>query len=199
MIFKLGRMAAVWLGLAVLAAAQVRDTSYPDSPAGLQLQAQQALQAFFSGDRREFEASTRRFALPEPELWLGRAFGPQRGDAMAADYRKYFKAFQSGLARQLERWRDADEPSLQLWPVPEPPAGERVMPRPDAPTPREPVNVQRFRFVLRGRGTRSPAQWVDSFVYSQGAFRFIGPGAFPFWDHPLVVRLNSPASVAGRR
>jgi hypothetical protein len=157
------------------------------------------MRAYFSGDRREFEARTRRlFALPEPESWLTRAFGPARAVDLAADYRKHFKAFQSSFARNLERWRGADDLTLQAWALQTLPSRDRMMPRPDAPVPQESVDIRRFQFTLRASG-RAPSQWVDSFVYDDGAFRFIGRGAFPFWDHPLVLRLDTPASPAGPR
>ena len=195
----LWRVAAVLLCSCSIAAPQVQEGTYPDNPDGLQLQAQKVLRAYFSGDQRAFEASTRQFALPEPEAWLGHTFGSEHAAELAADYRKYFKSFQSALARQLERWRETDEVAVRVSPLQKLPGRDRVMPRPDAPTPQEPVNVQRFQFTLQALGQRASSLWVDSFVYREGAFRFIGPGAFPFWDHPLVVRLNAASSAAGRR
>jgi hypothetical protein len=73
-----------------------------------------------------------------------------------------------------------------------------MSPRPDAPVPQEPVDVKRFQFSLEEAGGRS-TRWMDSFVYVGGAFRFIGQGAFPFWDHPLVVGMRMGSSSASGR
>jgi len=193
------RVTVVLLCSCTFAAPQVKQATYPDTSDGLQFQAQTVLNAYLSGDQREFEASTRLFALPDPETWLGHTFGPEHAADLAADYRKYFKSFQSALARQLERWRETDEVAVRVSPLQKLPSRDRVMPRPDAPTPQEPVTIERFQFTLHAKGQRASSQWVDSFVYRDGAFRFIGPGAFPFWDHPLVVRLNASSSGGGQR
>jgi len=103
------RVTVVLLCSCTFAAPQVKQATYPDTSDGLQFQAQTVLNAYLSGDQREFEASTRLFALPDPETWLGHTFGPEHAADLAADYRKYFKSFQSALARQLERWRETDE------------------------------------------------------------------------------------------
>src|SRR6476659_4603899 len=165
------RVTVVLLCSCTFAAPQVKRATYPDTSDGLQFQAQTVLNAYFSDDQREFEASTRLFALPDPETWLGHTLGPEHAADLAADYRKYFKSFQSAFARQLERWRETDEVAVRVSPLQKLPSRDRVMPRPDAPTPQEPVTIERFQFTLHAKG-RASSQWVDSFVYRDGAFRF---------------------------
>jgi hypothetical protein len=180
------------------ATAQRFDAAYPEDVSGLQRQIQQVIRAYYAGDMRAFEQRAQVFALPQPEMWLGRVFGPDHAQPLADDYRKHFRAFQAALARNLGRSRRWDVSSVQVWPLENLPSPSRIAPRPDAPKPQEPVDVQRYQFSVAERGGVS-SRWVDSFVYVDGAFRFIGQGAFPFWDYPLFVRMKtSPSSASGR-
>ena len=188
--------AAALLWAAPAGPAQDLGAAYPDDAWGLERQMQQLARAYYAGDTREFERRARQFALPGPEAWMGRVFGAERAEPLAEDYRRHFRSFQSALARALARSRSRDSRGLRAWPAEDLPSASRAAPRPDAPVPQEPVRVQRFQFSLGDAGKPS-SRWMDSFVYEGGAFRFIGRGAFPFWDYPLVVGMGS-SSASGR-
>jgi hypothetical protein len=191
-----GLLAAALLSAAPAGWAQEPGAAYPDDAWGLERQMQQVARAYYAGNPREFERRARQFALPRPEAWMGRVFGADRAEPLAEDYRRHFRSFQAELARALARSGSRDSGSLQAWPAEDLPNASRVAPRPDAPVPQEAVRVQRFQFRLGDEGAKSP-RWMDSFVYEGGAFRFIGRGAFPFWDYPLVVGMGS-SSASGR-
>ena len=59
----------------------------------------------------------------------------------------------------------------------------RIAPRPDAFLPSQPIAIEQFEVTI---SSDSPKTFsiLANYVYVDGAFRFVGGGAYPFWSMP---------------
>lgn len=46
------------------------------------------------------------------------------------------------------------------------------------------VPVEAFEINFRSESSRKDFSFLGNFVYEQGAYRYVGKGAFPFWSTP---------------
>jgi hypothetical protein len=176
----------------------------PDSPRGFNKQYQSVFKAYEKGDEQELAARFRTFAIPE--RWFGDVFGPEQGPKLANQYRELFRGFVTTTTGEFRSvafaFMDSARVHTKVWknetqidPAPKP-----------APTSLVPLPaIQHFQIRYQSGpyidrdypaapyGTASAAiinsitpghdnSWVDSFIYVDGAFRFFGGDAYPFWD-----------------
>jgi hypothetical protein len=189
----------------------------PNSPKGFAKQYKSVFKAYENTDPlklrkngEELEARFRTFAMPEH--WFTEVFGPEEGPKFAREYRELFEGFASATIDEFSSaesfytgWGKAQIKTTALTTNPE---LRLVRSTPTSLVPLPPV--QRFRvkyftglyfeigengciqIIARGYG-RSRA---DSFVYVNGAFRFIGRGACPFGAACSTNKqLSSPRST----
>lgn len=155
----------------------------------------------------------RTFAIPEH--WFTDAFGPNQGPELAREYQDLFRGFQSATEHEFytlalrdgggaypETWVET-----KVWTTSTELKSARSAPTSLVPLP----PVQRFRTSYRAylpytaddcrpTGTidcTAPEvlalgyenSRVDTFIYVDGAFRFIGGGPCPFWATPCSPNL----------
>jgi hypothetical protein len=130
-----------------------------------------------------------------PEHWFFDVFGPEQGPAFAREYEERFRGFESATIREFRRVNiGVLSAQVKTRPVRTNAAliSVRLAPTPLLPLP----PVQRFRvrhftaaeFEIGENGCvgiSAPgydSSWVDSFIYVDGAFRFVGRGPCPFWE-----------------
>jgi hypothetical protein len=152
-------------------------------------------------NEQQFEARFHTFAIPED--WFTNVFGPYQGPKFATAFRERFEDFEFSTihefntvelhaasirnSAQVKTTESATNPSLR-W----------LTPTSAVPLP----TVQRFRvryitgpnFVVSETGCIGiiapgySREEVTSFIYVDGAFRFIGRGACPFWSSCSTVK-----------
>ena len=143
----------------------------------------------------ELDVMERLSAFAIPEHWFSDVFGPEQGSTFAREYEERFRRFESATIREFHlviiHSRSAQ---VKTRPVR---ANTALISVGSASTPLVPLPpVQRFRvrhftapvFEIGENGCVGISElgydssWVDSFIYVDGAFRFLGRGACPFWE-----------------
>jgi TonB family protein len=159
----------------------------PNTPKGFDEQYKEIFKAYKQGDQESAQALLDDFRIPTS--WFIETYGPEKGadfDNHYADQHTYFKfitlrkfddyAGKKGSVRTyLDMGMSAPKPAPAA-----PPASLKPLPK-----------VQMF--TTQAAGTKT-ADWMDSFIYVDGKFRFFGKGAYPFWD-PVRVHLADPCAA----
>ncbi|HYL63312.1 MAG TPA: hypothetical protein VE077_11900 [Candidatus Methylomirabilis sp.] len=171
------------------------NSTFEDSPSGLQQQFQTFLQIIRSGDQTAVQSFLDGFAIPEPAPWFGSHFDPALAPKLADDYAKAFDGMRSHIwwaTGTFSKFPDFSY-AVQSSAVPAPIADEgfeSLLPRPMTP-----IQIENFRISSTSSdSSHGPPSWVSSFVYAEGRFRWVG-GTYPFWAEGLNA-LRGPMSLA---
>jgi hypothetical protein len=185
----------------------------PNSPRGLDKQYKSVFKAYEKGDEKELLERFRKFAIPE--RWFADEFGPEEGQKLSRQYLYRFRDFETDTVQEFNRVIcDYDGGCNRGQIKTRATKATELAQAPPASTPSMPLlPVQRFRIqhfstevgaeenTNGGYGTCTccnpgpcyDKSWVSSFIYVDGAFRFIGRGTCSFWD-PCAGNQPSPES-----
>jgi TonB family protein len=186
--------------------AQAKERRIDNSPKGFEQQWKPFFKAYKSSDPRQVKSYLDAFAIPDN--WFTDVFGADAGPELAKLYADQFQDFESHIPRSLGLSMNlvgkhygaglndlviqtelADNPDPKPAPKP-PPASLQPLP---------PVLRFSTKTSFHIQGTNQPgASWMDSFVYLDGRFRFLGRGAYPFWDAANVRRAD-PCAKPGEQ
>jgi len=182
------------------------EKAVPDSPKGFEKQCSPVFKAYKHRDQQGMKAHLESFSIPSH--WFTDVFGPEQGPELAKLYVDQFEDFEAHIGRSMgfsmeivgKRFHAGLEDLVVQTEV-----ATSVDPKP-APKP-PPASVQPIppmqRFITKAsinvHGTNQPAgSWMDSFIYVDGLFRFLGRGAYPFWD-AANVRRTDPCAKPGEQ
>ena len=184
----------------------------PDSARGFDAQYQSLFSAWSKGDKTKFESSVAEFAIPAK--WFVDTFGPDTGSTLGAMYGEQFQDFQTHISRSFGMAAKVGMQFMQQsgfrgpWPstlliqtsldrnVDPKPAPK---PPPESIQPLPPIQHYSIQSLVRTQGPdQKLTSWMDSFVYIDGKFRFLGRGAYPFWD-AARIRLADPFAKPGEQ
>lgn len=177
-----------------LCAQKPATTSYPDSADGFQQQLKDLIALRQSGNEGEFRAAMGALAIPNANEWIAAHFLSSDIARLQRDYPLSLEGFQRHLswvvenAVQLPGWKMTVKPS-EL-PRPPAPVGKESV----VPVPTEEVRVENFRYGPAIPEDKTERSWVNSFVYMDGRFRYVG-GTYPFWAEELQGLRSS--AIAG--
>ena len=173
----------------VLPALSRAQQSIPNTPQGFQKQYHATFESYLHHKDRELQARLDTFAIPAH--WFADTFGSDRGPALATQYAAEFSEFRR---RTAESYAAGDTMKAKMQVDPATPLDIRTRPStpaegtkslPNTPPLRVPLPpVQKFdiHYVLAAPGESARlTSWIDSFLYIDGAFRFLGSGIRPFW------------------
>jgi len=176
---------------------------YPASADGFRQQFNAALQAYRDGKESDGNNLVERLSLPP--TWFEQAFSPEQAAQITQRYQVIFPAYANSTENTLKDFADMPGSELQLTEITSTPdPGKVSYLQPNAYTLQRDVPLFRFRFAeLLNR--RETASWEYTYVYEDGAFRFIGGGAWPLWlwpqatyrENPNSRFLKPPAPIAG--
>ncbi len=183
------------LGLTFLPAnVSAQGNTVPDTPKGFEKQYSRVVKAYRNGNEQALKAELGGFSLPEH--WFTRVFGPEKAPELAKLYCGQFKEFEVSLhfAEQLTGQRFHTNLMIVETELEEHVDLERAPKAP--PATLEPLPpIQRFQthmsFFVNGKIYSGPS-WMDSFIYWDGRFRFLGSGAYPFWNGPILIKQVEP-------
>ena len=143
----------------------------------------------------ELELMERLSTFAVPEHWFIDVFGPEQGSTLAREYEERFRGFEFATISEFRRvvlGNSSAQVKTRL--VRANTALISVGTKPVSLVPLPPVQRFRVRYFTAPKfeigengciGIGEPgydSSWVDSFIYVDGAFRFIGHGACPFWE-----------------
>jgi hypothetical protein len=176
---------------------EITHPSFPQTADGLGDQLAAALESYKKGDAAEGRARLEQFRLPHSADWFVDHFGAEQGQALDKRYDQLFQNFLDVREKVLQRAASAKDPKITphleratQQPVPSSVQfkGDTVR-KPSGLVPlKDPVCLNgSFWIKLTGkadlilRGQFKADTWEDVLIYQDGAFRFVGYGAWPFW------------------
>ena len=156
----------------------------PESNEAFRGQLAAIVQSFRAGDAAAGRKLIEQFRLPNPEQWFSEHLGPEQSADLARRYDRLYANFaeslehtveaivangDSDLVTSLDNGRgetpgEVRRPGAKL--------SGMVSSRP------APLFYGHFKITV---GPRDSTSWADTFLQQDGAFRFIGFGAWPFW------------------
>lgn len=165
---------------------------YPQTEDGFKAQMDTAVEAYRKGDTVAGRRLLEQFRMPQADQWFAENFGPERGATLAKRYARLFEEYLKSTEKTLEGLANAKGRKLETNLKP----GTRESPqeRPGilklsgmAPV-KDPICFNGNFFIrMTGKakalltGDYRAEMWTDTFVYQDGAFRFLGHGGWPFW------------------
>jgi hypothetical protein len=181
--------------LAPQAAQEEALPTYPETADGFNAQMSAAVAAYQKGDTAAGRRLLQQFRLPHSAQWFAENIGPDQSEALAARYDRLFESYMNNTGKTLEDLASHKGQKLNTDVKP----GRQDPPRADA-IPSHPrklsgivpakdpacINVsfgikQSSKADLLLKGNFKFETWMDTFIYQDGAFRFMGHGAWPFW------------------
>lgn len=189
------RLAAVLCGLlCALCAGPVRllaqtapeqtAPTYPQTESGFSAQIASAVEAYQKGDTVAGRHLLEQLHLPQSADWFAEQIGTEQSKALADRYDRLFDNFVDSMEKTIEDIVRTKGSKL----VTNLKDGTREPPRARLPNQKlsgiipvkEPL-IFNCPFAITVNGSEV-VSWMDSFTYQDGIFRFIGYGAWPFWD-----------------
>lgn len=161
---------------------------YPEKGGGLEKELHDLQKARKAGDKSTADAVLRSFVLPDPERWFTRTFGEDVGKQMAGQYIPMSHALVQQLQGTMDHLEDMKFNDVEVRKFDRPcddHADDYVYPLLLARTEQAPLYEATFR-------NGNSYQVMNSFVFVEGAFRYIGRVNIP--DGLLFDELKSKAS-----
>ncbi len=152
---------------------------------GLENQYQPFLDAFAAVKPAEFHAALAVFALPDPAGWFAKYFARDQVEQLFRQNESELNAFEQALLRSMAVVPPGTRFRVRCK-LPHPDPTMRISPRPDAILPSAAIEVEQFvtEFDPVPKMKNGRFSLVVSYVYVDGAFRYVGKGAYPFWSAP---------------
>jgi hypothetical protein len=155
--------------------------SYSHDARGLEQEYDGFLQAAASGDTQERDRQFAVFTLPDMSAWFGQYFAKEQVQQLGWDYEAEGAVYEKSLLSVMKNWPQerfyAHCKALSGAPL------TGLQPRADAVQPSRLVPLEQFEVKFVADGGANSSQMVN-FVYVDGAFRYMGGGAYPFWSMP---------------
>jgi hypothetical protein len=192
--FRLGILLVLLLPPIVLGR-QKSPAPIPDSPKGFDKQYKELFKAWEEAYKKENEQELmERFrAFAVPEHWFTNVFGPEQGPSLAKQYAELFRAFLVSTNHEFRTVLGEDTVQVKTEGL----RADQVNPLTSTQTSLVPLprvqlfRVQHFtapRSILCAdcydtyTGRHYSFFYVESFIYIDGAFRFVGSCDCPFWS-----------------
>jgi hypothetical protein len=154
--------------------------TYKHDAKGLQKQFGTALKAVPTGGQDQLKASFGDFALPHPDVWFGEYFPKDQIQQLVWDNEAELDTYRNSLVMMLRRFLP---PPYWVRCKLETHTSTTLKPKADGIQPTTPIPIEQYTIMFTGANGRSMTQLVN-FVYVDGAFRYLGKGAYPFWSMP---------------
>jgi len=179
-------------------------TAYPEKSGGLDKELHDLLKARKAADKATEDAILRSFILPDPEKWFTQTFGPDAGEHMAEQYIPVSHAMVQILKGTFERLEDMKFNDIDIRKFDQAcdqHADDYVYPLLLARLEPAPLYEATFR-------NGNSYQQMNSFVFVDGAFRYIGriniPDSLLFdelrhksSDSPAAAKATKPVKLGG--
>ena len=152
---------------------------------GLESQYQPFLDAFAAVKPAEFHQALAIFSLPNPAAWFAKYFAKDHVQQLVRQNESELNGYEQALLRSMA----AAPPGTRFrvrCKLPHPDPTTRISPRPDASQPSAAIPVEQFvtEFDSTPKIKNGRFSLVVNYVYVDGAFRYVGKGAYPFWSAP---------------
>ena len=152
---------------------------------GLENQYQRFLDAFAAVRPAEFHAALAVFGLPNPADWFAKYFTKDQVEKLVRQNESELNAYEQALLGSMAAVPPGTRFRVRCK-LPHADPTTRISPRPDAIQPRAAIPVEQFvtEFDPVPKIKNGRFSLVVNYVYVDGAFRYVGKGAYPFWSAP---------------
>lgn len=169
---------------------------YPQTADGFNAQISAAIAAYQAGDNATGRRLLEQFRLPHSAEWFAEYIGPEQSEALEKRYDRLFEDYVNHTENTLQELARSKGRKLASNLKPMSQEAPHVTTIPGAPVrklsgivpAKEPVCFSvSFGIQLTGKsdlllkGEFRSIMWEDTYTYQDGAFRFVGHGASPFW------------------
>jgi hypothetical protein len=164
--------------------------TYSQNAKGLELQFQPLLQALTAGQNSaEVDQALAIFSLPDSNEWFGRYFAKEHVEQLSRDFQQEFEVFRREILDSFRR-SPAGTSFRVRCKSPHPDLSTRIQPRQDAVLPVVAVQIEQFVAEFEPEHHENGARFslFANYVYVDGAYRYVGKGAYPFWSAPNTPR-----------
>jgi predicted lipid-binding transport protein (Tim44 family) len=184
--------------------------SYPQTAEGFNAQYAAVVAAYQAGDNATGRRLLEQFRLPHSADWFAEYLGPEQSAAIDTRYDRIFERFVNHTENTLTELARGKKSKLGVnmkpatLDAPQSPtaSGEIVRDLSGIVPLKHPVCFNaHFGVQLTGKsdlilkGEFKSVSWEDTYTYQDGAFRFLGQGAYPFWvwqAHPDANAVAGP-------
>jgi hypothetical protein len=158
---------------------------------GLELQYQPFLEAFAAGELAQAHQAFVIFSLPNPADWFAKYFPKAQVEQLGRDNESELSTYERVLLRGMGAAPAGTKFRVRCKPPHADPT-TRMPPRPDAILPSVPIPVEQFvtEFDPIPKLSHGRFSMLVNYVYVDGAFRYVGKGAHPFWSMPDASQKN---------
>jgi hypothetical protein len=171
--------------------------AYPQTADGFNAQMSAVVDAYQKGDAVEGHGLLEQFRIPNSVDWFGDQIRPELNEIMAKRYARLFEKFVNVTENRLQDLARAKGPKMVTVLKPgsaDSPSADKTS-GPGSMKPSGIVTVKQpacfnafFSIKLTSTahtvfaGEYKSVSWEDTYIYQDGAFRFAGRGAWPFWQ-----------------
>jgi TonB family protein len=175
-------------------------TTYSQDSYGLEKEFEPFLTASAtSASDDELVTTLKILAIPNATEWFGSHFPSDKAEQLASDQQAAIDKLQRNLATSLRMWPEGTHFQLSCEKFT---AQTAMQPRPDAIFPTADVAVEPYQMTFIPNYTSSFVGklfgQLSNFVYIDGAYRYVGGGAYPFWSMPVLNIGPTAASLSAR-
>jgi hypothetical protein len=155
--------------------------TYSHDAKGLEKEWAPFLKSISKKDAAAIDETYKIFLLPDQQAWFGTYFKKEDVEQLGWDYEAETENGKHSMITMTNLLRGTGfhahcEPATSN-------PQSRLAPRSDATAPLQPIPVEQFTVeVSSDQGKRF--SFLANYVYVDGAFRFLGKGAYPFWSMP---------------
>ena len=156
--------------------------SYSHDAKGLEKEWAPFLKAISKKDAAAIGETYKIFILPDYPAWFGTYFKKEDVEQLGWDYEAEADRQKHSMTTLLPNLLGLAGLRAHCQP-PQTDPHARIAPRPDAFLPSQPIAIEQFEVTI---SSDSPKTFsiLANYVYVDGAFRFVGGGAYPFWSMP---------------
>jgi hypothetical protein len=156
--------------------------TYSQDPKGLEKQLEPLVKAWNKHDDRAIDQAGKIFSFPDPVGWFGKYFSKDQAGLLATEDQAQVAAFATITPAMMSILAKGQKFRVQVSPA-DKSAPTKIEPRADAPVPAMPVPIEQFNIAMVAEKGMTMSI-LCNFVYVDGAYRYVGKGAYPFWSMP---------------
>jgi len=175
-------------------------TAFSHDAKGLESQYQSFLDAFAAVKPAEFHQALAVFALPNPADWFAKYFAKDQVELLVRQNESELNAYEQALLRSLAAVPPGTRFRVRCK-LPHADPTTRILPRPDAIPSSAAIPIEQFvtEFDPVPKIKNGHFSLVVNYVYVDGAFRYVGKGAYPFWSAPDEAPSKSTTNASPKK
>ncbi|HMI52830.1 MAG TPA: hypothetical protein VK525_15065 [Candidatus Saccharimonadales bacterium] len=166
-------------------------SDYSRDAKGLEGEYQPFLDALNKGQTPPFDKEFSSLTIPDPALWFGEYFETEQVQALVDDYKAEVAKEKLISTFMTKFWPSGTHFKVHC--KPHRPSSAKFPPRPDAYEPKKEISIERFEVEFKSDKPSLSHEHSYSMSFSvnvvwvDGAYRYLGGGAYPFWAMPETL------------